>query len=55
VAISMATNIFFISKPLLYCDISCLLPLNIIHNVFGAIRNPKFQAAIPRSAVSLQI
>ena len=36
VAISMATNIFFISKPLFSCDLyaSCLLPLGIIHNVF---------------------
>jgi hypothetical protein len=38
VAISMATNIFFISKPLisydLINDICC--PLSIIHNVFGA-------------------
>jgi len=30
VAISVATNIFFISKPLFSCDISCLLPLGII-------------------------
>jgi hypothetical protein len=38
VAISMATNIFFISKPLFSCDLyeSLLLPLSIIHNVLGA-------------------
>ena len=35
VAISRATNIFFMSKPLFSYDLiaSCLLPLGIIHNV----------------------
>lgn len=36
VAISMATNTFFISKPLFACDLyeSRLLPLRIIHDMF---------------------
>lgn len=50
VAISMATNIFFISNLLFSCDRyeSRLLPLNIIHNVFRGkyVCNPKFQAVI---------
>jgi hypothetical protein len=35
-AISMTTNIFFISKPLFYCDLyeSRLLHLNIIHKAY---------------------
>jgi hypothetical protein len=64
VAISIATNIFFISKPLFACDLyacdlyeSRLLPLWIIPNVFRAynVSNPKLQTVIQQSVMSLQI
>jgi hypothetical protein len=57
VAIRMATNIFFISKPLslVICMNHVCTPKHI-HNVFGGNNtNPKFQAVIARSGMSLQI
>jgi hypothetical protein len=57
VTISMATNIFFISKPLsLVVWMNHVFCPKHIHKVFrGNNTNPKFQAVIARSGMSLQI